>query len=214
MSEEAIYILRAAPPQQAAPLPEFANPPRRQEGAAPALLLEFFSDVPRGLDIALGRLPRRDTERFLCAIRGAGNRSIECKIDCAGGDGNSALAIAAALLEHPFSVTARIVGRCSSAAVLIALAADERVIVADGSVLIHRAARLFTHEQFEALRLLSADDKRTMNESLNQSDNAIASLLTARLCVSEVVARSWMAEERKWTAAEALANGFVSEVTS
>lgn len=214
MSDEPIYVLRAAPPQQAAPLPEFPNPSRRRDGAEPALVLEFFSDVPSGIDVALGKMPKRDTEGYLRAIRAADNRTIIAEIDDAGGDAASALTIATALLQHPWRVTAKVVGRCSSAAVYVALAADERKILAGGSVLIHRAARICTHEQFEALRLLSADDRKAMNESLNNSDDAIASLLTARLGVSEVVARGWMSEERKWTSAEALANGFVSEVTS
>lgn len=209
-SPETIYVINADPRKQPKALPEFPNPAPRPEGTEQALVLTFFSKAPSGLDIALGRAPKRDTERFLRAIREAGNRSILCEIDCAGGDGDSALAIAKALLQHPYRVTARIVGRCSSAAVLIALAADERAIVAAGNVLIHRAARICTHEQFEALRLLSADDKAEINESLCDSDDATEALLTSRLGVSGDVARGWMSENRKWSASEAFAKGFAS----
>ncbi|MCK1586912.1 hypothetical protein [Bradyrhizobium sp. 169] len=49
---------------------------------------------------------------------------------------------------------------------MLALAADERSIAADGSVLIHQAARICTQEQFETLRQLSATEKDNINTSL------------------------------------------------
>lgn len=207
-----VYVMRADPRTEPKPLPEFPNPGCRPAGLLTPMVLRFESDVPKGIDLAQGRHPRRDTAAYLRAIDGAGNRSIHCEISCAGGEGPSALAIADALLRHPYSVTARIVGRCSSAAVLIALAADERTIVSDGSVLIHKAARICTKEQFDALRLLSAMEKDKINTSLCDSDDQTVALLMTRLGVAEEVARGWMGENRKWSAAESLAQGFVSEV--
>ncbi|UQR65094.1 hypothetical protein LRP30_07515 [Bradyrhizobium sp. C-145] len=52
-----------------------------------------------------------------------------------------------------------------------------------------------------------------INESLNDSDDATEAFLTSRLTVSGDIARRWMKENRKWSATEALENGFVSEVT-
>ncbi|MGX1323734.1 ATP-dependent protease ClpP protease subunit [Bradyrhizobium sp. USDA 377] len=168
--------------------------------------------MPSGVDIALGRASKRDTGHFLRQINGAGNRNIECRIDCAGGDADSALAIATALLRHPFRVTARIAGRCSSAAVYIALGADKRTIVPDGSVLIHKACRVATLAQWKNVRQLPPSERRKINESLNDTDDATVSLLTTRLGVSEDVARQWLAEDKKWTAEEALAKGFVHSI--
>lgn len=210
-SSETIYVVNADPRAEPKPLPVFPNPGCRPAGLLQPLVLRFQSDVPRGIDVAQGRHARRDTAGYLRAIDGAGNRSINCEISCAGGESESAIAITRALLKHPYSVTAKI-SRCSSAAVLIALAADERTIAEGGSVLIHQAARVCTHNQFEALRLLSPEDKVAINESLNDSDDATAALLMNRLGVAEDVARGWMKENRKWSAAEALANGFVSAV--
>lgn len=213
-SLETIFVLSADPRSEPKALPEFPNPAMRRAGLLPPLVLRFQSDVPRGVDVALGRHPRRHAAGYLRAIDGAGNRSIVCDVDCSGGDANSAIEIARALLKHPYSVTARIIGRCSSAAVFIALAADNRVIDANGTVLIHKAARICTKAQFEALRLLSAEDKAAIDESLNDTDDATAALLVTRLGVSESVARAWMGENRKWSATEALLKGFVSAVIS
>lgn len=203
----AIYVVNAAPRSRPKALPVFPNPKRRPEGVEPRLMLYFRSDVTKGIDVALGKMPKRDTESYVRAIREAGNRSIHCEIDDAGGDAASALAIATARLQHPWRVTARIVGRCSSAAVYVALAADRRSIAAGGSVLIHRAGRICTHQQFEALRLLSAEDKVAINESLSGTDDATESLLMARLGVTGAVARGWMAEGGRWSAREALERG-------
>ncbi|WGS18939.1 MULTISPECIES: ATP-dependent Clp protease proteolytic subunit [unclassified Bradyrhizobium] len=210
MSE--IYCVRATPRSVPMPLPVFPNPTDRPEGVGPSLVLEFHSPVPAGEDVAAGKMPRRDTLAYLQAIRGAGNRSIECRIDCAGGREDDALPIALALLQHPFRVSARIVGRCSSAAVLIALAADRRSIVPHGTVLIHRAARIYVREQWDAIQQMPEADKDVINESLLASDDKVAALLTARLGISEEVARSWMREGRKWGADETLSRGFADSI--
>lgn len=76
MSDETIFVINADPRSEPKPLPIFPNPARRPEGAEPPLHLRLFSAVPKGLDIALGRAPKRDTAGYLQAIHGAGNRSI------------------------------------------------------------------------------------------------------------------------------------------
>ncbi|WP_247386949.1 MULTISPECIES: hypothetical protein [unclassified Bradyrhizobium] len=94
----------------------------------------------------------------------------------------------------------------------IALAADVRSIVPSGSVLIHNSARVCTAEQFEAMRLLSAEEKSPINESLNATDDVGVSLLSSRLGITEQLAREWKTEGRVWPAAEALAKGFVHAI--
>ena len=159
----------------------------------------------------MGRVPQRNTAAFLDAIRTAGNRTIICQINCAGGEAESALAIADALLRHPLAVHCKIVGRCASGATKIALAADTRTIVPDGYVLLHTARRLCTPEQWKRIQNSSNVEKQAINESLNDIDDASVVLLRARLGVSEETARSWLAEDRKWDAAEAL-GGFVCAI--
>ncbi|MGY4399871.1 ATP-dependent Clp protease proteolytic subunit [Bradyrhizobium sp. USDA 3315] len=209
---EMVYQIRAIPRREPKPLPTFPGPRTRPVGEGPPLRLLLFSAVHDAVDVALGRVPERDTSVYLRAIRKAGNRTILCLIDCVGGDGDGALFIAQALLEHPYRVACQIVGRCSSAAVMIALAADRRDIVADGSVLIHRSMRLAVQSQFDAMRRLPAADKEAINESLNDTDDAIASLLVTRLGVAEQMARQWMIEDSRWSATEALERGFVEEI--
>src|SRR5260370_14064458 len=143
---DTIYVMTAVSREIPKAPPVFPNPAERPEGKLPPLALDIVSEVPRGVDIAMGRAPQRNAAKFVNAIRSAGDRSIQVSIDDAGGDGDDALAIAVALLQHKFGVRCRIIVRCSSGAAIIALAADRhrRSIVADGSVLIHEARRIFT----------------------------------------------------------------------
>ncbi|MGY4572583.1 ATP-dependent Clp protease proteolytic subunit [Bradyrhizobium sp. USDA 3256] len=207
-----IYRIHADPRIEAVPLPECPNPPIRPEGSGQAITLKFHSAVSRGVDVAEGRAPERDIVPYLQAICGACDQSIHVEIDCAGGEARSAAAIALALLQHPWRVTARITGRCSSAAIFLALAADFRSIVPGGTVLIHRSARICTHEQFERMRQLSAEAKEAINASLNATDDLEAAMLTSRLGITEQLARGWAAEARTWSATEALEAGFVDAI--
>ncbi|MBR1151925.1 ATP-dependent Clp protease proteolytic subunit [Bradyrhizobium sp. JYMT SZCCT0428] len=135
-----------------------------------------------------------------------------CNVNCAGGDPDGALAIATALLQHRFAVHCRIVGRCSSSAALVAMAADRRSIAASGSVLLHRAMRLCTSEQWTNLKALPQLAHEEMNDRLNDIDDAQVALLVLRLGISEDAARSWLLEDRKLTPQEALERGFVHEI--
>jgi ATP-dependent protease ClpP protease subunit len=207
-----IYMLEAGPRMWPKPLPTMTVPPPRPEGDLEPLVLHFESAVPRGIDVALGKVPPRNTAAFLHAIRTAGSRSIICIVDCAGGEANSALAIADALLRHPFAVHCKIVGRCSSAAAFIALSADSRSIVKTGYVLLHTARRLCTPQQWKRIQNSSNVEKQAINDGLADIDDASAVLLRSRLGVSEETARGWLSEDRQWTAAEALERGFVDSV--
>ncbi|MEY9674787.1 ATP-dependent protease ClpP protease subunit [Bradyrhizobium elkanii] len=212
VSAPEVYLINAIPRTEAVALPECPNPAVRPEGSGPRLRLEFYSSVPRGVDVAEGRAPKRDTGRYLQAIRAAGDRSIDLSINCAGGDAGSAAPIALALLQHPWRVEARITGRCSSAANFLALAADFRSIVPGGTVLIHRSARICTPAQFEAMRQLSEDAKQAIDTSLAATDDLTAAMLVSRLGITEQRAREWMVEGRSWTATEALERGFVHAI--
>src|SRR5204863_6088420 len=86
-----------------------------------------------------------------------------------------------------------------------------RSIVADGSVLIHSARRIFTPEQWANFRRLPPETKQAINDSLNDIDDAFSALLRARLGVSDEVARRWLNEDKKWTAAAAIEHGFAFE---
>lgn len=209
-----VCLIRARPRGQHKPLPVFPNPAPRPEGSGAIIGLNFYSAVRDGTDIALGRVPELNTTLFLRAIKTAESlgRSIQCLINSAGGDGDGHLAIASALMRHPYTVHCRIVGRCSSGAASIALAADKRTIVADGYVLLHTARRICTPEQWDAIRALPQDAKNEINESLADLDDAATGLLCARLGVSESIARRWLSDDRKWDAAEALNRGFVHSI--
>lgn len=208
-----IYMIVAAP-RKTAKLHEFPNPGCRPEGLSPPFVINIVSELSNATDLALGKIPQRNAGAFVRAIQAAGKRSIQVNIDCAGGDGLDALAIASALLQHEFAVSCRIVGRCSSSAVFIALAADKdrRTIVADGYILVHASRRLCTQEQWEAVQRLAPHSRQAIDDSLNDIDDAASALLQARLGVSDARAREWLQEDRKWNAAEAIECGFVSAI--
>jgi ATP-dependent protease ClpP protease subunit len=111
-------------------------------------------------------------------------------------------------LQHQFAVHCRIVGRCSSAAAFIALAADTRTIAKTGYVLLHTARRLATMDQWEAIQRSPLHERRAINDGLADINDASAVLLRDRLGVSEEVARRWLNADEKWTAAEAIERGF------
>ena len=207
-----VCMVTAVQRSQPKPLPVFPNPAPRPEGSLPPLVLDFFSDVPDGIELALGKVPQRNAAVYVQAIRTAGPRSIVCNVNCAGGDPDGAIAIATALLQHPFAVTCHIVGRCSSAAAFIALAADRRTIVPDGYVLLHTARRLCTPEQWENVKRLPPDARWVINDSLADIDDVSVALLRDRLGVSEQVARGWLAD-KKWLSPEALERGFVHSIS-
>jgi ATP-dependent protease ClpP protease subunit len=207
-------MIEAKPRSQPKPLPVFPNPAPRPDGSLPPLVLEFFSEVPDGIGLALGKVPKRDAAAYVRAIRNAGPRSIICKINCAGGEADGALAIATALLEHQFAVHCHVIRRCCSAAAFIALAADKRTIVEDGYVLLHRARRLCTPEQWDSVRRLHASEQQAINNSLADIDDASAVLLRDRLGVSEATARSWLNGDKRWTAEEAIEKGFCSSIAA
>lgn len=211
-SADTIFVINANPRSQPKAPPAFPNPGKRPEGSEPPLVLDFRSPVLTEADIASGKMPRRETETYLRSIRDARDRSIIVKIDDAGGRAVDVLPIALALLQHPLRVEAKIIGRCSSSAVYLALAADVRSVVPIGTVMVHRAARICTSAQFEAMRLLSADAKAAISESLNGCDDVTEAFLTSRLGVSGKVARDWMRENRAWSAREALERGFVDMI--
>ncbi|MGY4504217.1 ATP-dependent protease ClpP protease subunit [Bradyrhizobium sp. GM24.11] len=213
-ANDTVCMIEAGPRSRPKDLPQFPNPAPRPEGALPPLHLRFFSEVPKGVDIALGRVPQRDAAAYVRAIGAAGNRSIICHVNCAGGDGDGALAIATALLEHKYRVACRIGGRCSSGAALIALAADHRAIVPSGYVLVHTARRLCTPQQWEAILRLPEGEREEINNQLADLDDACSAMLQTRLGVSDHTARCWLGEDRKWPASEALERGFLHEIVA
>jgi hypothetical protein len=62
---ETIYIINADPRSEPMPLTVFPNPPRRPEGIGPVLVLDIFSEVAKGVDVAMGRAPKRDPKPYV-----------------------------------------------------------------------------------------------------------------------------------------------------
>lgn len=75
---------------------------------------------------------------LFAAIRAAHGNTIELEIDSGGGNALCALALYELLIMHPHHVAATITGRASSGAAIVAMGADQRRIVASGTVMVHR----------------------------------------------------------------------------
>ncbi|MCG3206279.1 MAG: ATP-dependent Clp protease proteolytic subunit [Elusimicrobia bacterium] len=78
------------------------------------------------------------TQSFLDALRPHKGKNVTFNVDCPGGSCEDGLSIYDAISEFTGKVTMNIVGTAASMASVIILAADERIIAANGRVMIHR----------------------------------------------------------------------------
>lgn len=156
----------------------------------------FLYDAIGGWD---GITPR-DFLRDLAAID-AGN--IVLRINSPGGDVFDARAIAAAIADHPATITARVDGLAASAASYIALAADKVVMVKGSFLMIHNAWALVM------------GDKRDMAEMqalLDKVDGTIIDDYEAATGNTREQLQAWMDAETWFTADEAVQHKFAAEV--
>jgi hypothetical protein len=67
VARDVIYMIVAAPRKTPRP-PDLPRPMEcRPEGSRPQLVINLISDVPRGVDVALGRVPQRNAADFVRA---------------------------------------------------------------------------------------------------------------------------------------------------
>jgi ATP-dependent protease ClpP protease subunit len=136
-----------------------------------------------------GPLTEAEGERVAAAIRSAAGRTIDLRIDSEGGKLGAAIRICLEIEEHDAPVFATVTGQASSAAGLVAMAADLRRIDRRGLMLIHHASR----------RSASADALAAIAEYSGQPQSTV---------------RGWMDAERTFDAHEALAAGLVDRIVS
>ncbi len=85
-----------------------------------------------------GEITVEGSVALFAAIRAAHDNTIEIEIDSSGGNALCALALYELLITHRCHVMATIAGRASSGAAIVAMGADQRRIVASGTVMLHR----------------------------------------------------------------------------
>lgn len=187
-------------------------PSARPEGTLPRICIAIVSDIPKAAELASATRVERNANDFVRLIRAARDRTIWIDIDCAGGASDPARTIAAALLAHRNAVHVRIVGRCSSSAVIIAMAGDDCTIARDGAVLLHRARRYFTPEGHRKFLKLPLAKRIAIADGMNAADDEQVALLMQRTGRPLATVRRWLAEDQVWSADEAVSNGFADFV--
>lgn len=123
-------------------------------------------------------------------------------INSPGGDPFDAIAMMAALRNHPAAVTVRIDGLAASAASILAMAGKPIIMPENAMLMIHNPAGGAVGE---------ADDLRDVADALDKITLAIvASYRRSGKTDDEI--KAIMADETWYTAAEAVAEGFADEV--
>ena len=155
----------------------------------------LFSDIMPGMAIGL--------QQDLAAIDK--KETINLFVNSSGGSVTEGIAMMQLLNKAPNTVNSHIMGLAASMASALALGVNGKVSMADGSILmIHNAsfAQGGTAKQM------------TENAALAESlSNSIASIYMAKTGLGRRVIKDLMDKESKFTAKEALKNGFVDEVT-
>jgi ATP-dependent Clp protease protease subunit len=131
--------------------------------------------------------------------------TITVRINSYGGDVSQGLTIYRLLADHPAKVIAHIDGIAASIASVIAMAASE--------IHISEAAFLMIHNAW-GIAIGSADDMRSTADRLDMTTGSIRDVYAARTGKGVDQIKKWMDAETWFTAADAVANGFATDIVS
>ena len=144
-------------------------------------------------------------------IKGAyasGCRDFELEIDSPGGVVTSALSIYDTLRgDESNRVSAKVVGRCFSAATIILLAApyEKRSASPNASFLIH-SARTWTYDDLDAKTL------ENMKDTIDTMNERICSIYNERTTMEQDVMDQYIENEKIFFSNEAMSFGFISNI--
>jgi len=129
---------------------------------------------------------------------------IEVILNSYGGELHDAIGILNALLAHPAAVTTRVDGVAASAASVIFLAGDRRIVPENGTLMVHSPWTFAAG---------NAEQLRETADGLDKAEAALLATYTARTGQSAEALAALLSGEGTWlTAQEALAHGFATEV--
>lgn len=129
--------------------------------------------------------------------------TVHVRINSAGGDVFTGLAIYRILVEHKARVVVHIDGLAASIASVIAMAGDEIEIAEAGFIMVHDAW---------AVAVGNAEDMRTMAGLLDTTSNSIRDVYVARTGLAVADVETLMDAETWMTAAEAVEKGFAGSI--
>lgn len=136
------------------------------------------------------------------ALAAAKGTPVTVNIHSYGGDALAGLAIHQMLKAHDASVTTNVLGVAASAASVIAMAGDKRVVPENGALMVHPAW---------AMTVGNADAHRQSAEMLDGVTEAYVRTYAAATGMRAEQVRPYLAEERWLYGAEAKALGFATD---
>lgn len=176
------------------PVPAVSRP----EGRGIAAVIELRGDIGlgrNGAPVVLGQI----------AAAAQYGKSIAITIDSDGGPIADGEEIYRALAAHPFAVHVAIEERANSAAALVAMAGDTRVISRSGSMLLH-PCHLDSPGKLEAADLL-----RTAN-LMAKYDQRSAGIFAARTGMDRDIVAEWISSSTTFDAGTAVRLGLVHAI--
>lgn len=127
---------------------------------------------------------------------------IVIRLNSPGGSAFDGIEIYNTLKELPNKVTVEVTALAASAATFICMAADEVVMCTGSQMMIHNA---WTYAEGNAEELMSVADE------LKTIDNSIKQIYSERTGIDIDNIAAYMAEEKLWTADEAIEKGFADK---
>jgi ATP-dependent Clp protease protease subunit len=144
-------------------------------------------------------------KRVDAALRQIGNQDVEVHINSPGGDMFEGIAILNRLLEHPAKVTVKVLGLAASAASIIAMAGEERLMAPSSFIMIHNCWVVAIGNRHDLA------DTSTWLQPFDDAMNAVYAERTgldAKAIAKMMDAESWL------NGNQALANGFATGLLS
>lgn len=172
-----------------------------------AVKLYVYDEITKGGDFNWETWSYDESETsakyFRDQLEDAGGKEIELHINSNGGDVMEANSIYSLLCQYDGKITAYVDGMCYSAAVLILMAADERIMAKGSTMLVHNAW---------TVAIGNANELRKAADDLDALMNANRQVFLERINLSEEELISLMEEERILSPEEAVEMGFATKV--
>lgn len=140
---------------------------------------------------------------FLTELANVGNRKITLRINSPGGSVFDGTAIYNRLKDHAPGVDVKIDGLAASIASVIAMAGSKITMAENALLMIHNAS---------GVAMGNADDMRQLADTLDKIDGTIAGTYARKTGRDASEMSALMDSETWFTAAEALAGGFIDEI--
>lgn len=136
-------------------------------------------------------------------IAAAGDRSIRLLVDSGGGNIYVGRQIFDALAQHSHEVVARII-RAESMAAVVSLAADQRIIAPDGTMLLHQPN--------VSVESADANELRIHLRALDEASRELTALIAFRTGLDYDLVESWTSKETVFDAGTAVRCGLATGV--